>query len=151
MFMGPPFKFGEQAATAMAQMACLAGSEDTLPQGGVLSPYIANMLCRRLDARLAGLAKTWKCRFTRYADDCVFSTNDVKNFNAEKFTARITAIIEDEGFQLNHDKTRVMYPHERQMVTGIVVNDGINVNRRYYRSLRALLHNWESMAFPLSW
>ncbi len=143
MFMGPPFKFGEQAATSMAQMACLAGPEDTLPQGGVLSPYIANMLCRRLDARLAGLAKTWKCRFTRYADDCVFSTNDVNNFNAVKFTARITAIIEDEGFQLNHDKTRVMYPHERQMVTGIVVNDGINVNRRYYRSLRALLHNWD--------
>jgi RNA-directed DNA polymerase len=53
MFMGPPFKFGEEAATAMAQMSCLAGSEDTLPQGGVLSPYIANMLCRRLDARLA--------------------------------------------------------------------------------------------------
>jgi retron-type reverse transcriptase len=144
MFLGPPFKFGEQAATAMAQISCLAGSEDTLPQGGVLSPYIANLLCRRLDARLAGLAKTWKCRFTRYADDCIFSTNDLKNFNAEKFTAFIKGIFEEEGFQINDDKTRVMYSNERQMVTGIVVNDGININRRYYRSLRALLHNWDT-------
>jgi retron-type reverse transcriptase len=144
MFLGPPFKFGEQAATAMAQMSCLAGSEDTLPQGGVLSPYVANMLCRRLDARLAGLAKIWKCRFTRYADDCIFSTNDLKNFNAEKFTALIISIFEEEGFQINDDKTRIMYPNDRQMVTGIVVNDGININRRYYRSLRALLHNWKS-------
>ncbi|MBT6489393.1 MAG: RNA-directed DNA polymerase, partial [Deltaproteobacteria bacterium] len=143
MFMSPPFKFGEQAATAMAQMSCLAGSEDVLPQGGVLSPYIANMLCRRLDARLAGLSRTWKCRFTRYADDCVFSTNDTKRLNAEKFVAQVEEIIREEGFQINPDKTRVMYPHERQMVTGVVVNDGININRRYYRSLRALLHNWK--------
>ena len=143
MFQAPPFNFGGEAATAMAQLACLEEPGCGLPQGGVLSPYIANMICRRLDARLAGLAKKWKCRFTRYADDIVFSTNDTKRVNTERLVEEISLILSDEGFVVNDDKTRVMTRSERQMVTGVVVNDGINVNRRYYRSLRALLHNWK--------
>ncbi len=53
-------------------------------------------------------------------------------------------MVEGEGFVINIAKTRVLRSSDRQIVTGIVVNDGLNVTRKYLRSLRAILHNIEN-------
>jgi RNA-directed DNA polymerase len=143
MFMAKPFEFGEKAATIMAQLACLDDKSGILPQGGSLSPYIANMMCRRLDQRLAQVARSHRCHFTRYADDITFSTNDVSQENIEDLIKETSTVIDDENFIVNNDKTKILTPEERQVVTGIIVNDGINVNRRYVRNLRATLRNCE--------
>jgi len=42
-----------------------------LPQGACASPAITNILCRHLDARLAGLARRFGYTYSRYADDLV--------------------------------------------------------------------------------
>ena len=34
-----------------------------------------------------------------------------------------------------------MRKSDRQVVTGIVVNEGLNVNRKYIKNLRAIIHN----------
>lgn len=141
--MAPPFKFGKEAATAMAHMACLDDESSALPQGGVLSPYIANMICRRMDRRLAQLAKDNRCRYTRYADDMTFSTNDKRNLNAKVFLDKTYDIIESENFSVNRNKEKILTPKDRQIVTGIVVNEGMNVNRKYIRNLRATIYNCE--------
>ena len=144
MFMSYPFEFGEKAATIMAQLACLDDKTGELPQGGPLSPYIANMMCRRLDKRLAEVARSHRCHFTRYADDITFSTNDKSQNNIDSLIKETSLVIESEGFVVNKDKTKVLTPEERQVVTGIIVNDGINVNRRFVRDLRATLFNCDS-------
>jgi RNA-directed DNA polymerase len=143
MFMAPPFNFGREAATTMAQMACLDDEIGALPQGGVLSPYISNMLCRRLDKKLAIVAQENKCRYSRYADDLTFSTNDVVHFRQKKFLKKVSKAVEKENFAINETKTRCLTRSERQIVTGIVINDGVNVNRKYVRNIRAILYNCE--------
>lgn len=143
MFQGQPFQFGEQAALCLAQISCIDEDNGPLPQGGATSPYIANMLCRRMDKRLAKLASTSKCLYTRYADDITFSTNDVKNTNPEILIEKMLEIVKSEGFIPNDEKTRILHPSDRQVVTGIIVNKGLNVNRKYLMTLRAIIRNCE--------
>jgi RNA-directed DNA polymerase len=142
MFTKYPFQFGLQAASALARISCLPESEGgALPQGGITSPYIANMLCRKMDFRLMKLAESMRMHYSRYADDLTFSTN-VK-VDVTVFLARVEEILLDEGFRIQLDKTRVMKPADRQVVTGIILNNGLNVNRRYIKRLRAILYNME--------
>ena len=114
-----------------------------LPQGAPTSPAITNIICRKLDRRLAGLASKYQFVYTRYADDFTFSaTNDVNN-NLTKILWGIRQIIKDEGFNLHPDKTRIMRKGVRQEVTGIVVNEKLNVNSRELKKFRALLFQIE--------
>lgn len=141
MFSGPQFNLPTSWATIIAQISCLDINYGGLPQGGVISPYISNLITRKLDARLHGLANEFKMHFTRYADDMTFSTN--ANIDISIFLGRAYKIIEEERFTVNEEKTRIMYPWNRQAVTGVIVNDGLNVNRKYIRNIRAILHNCE--------
>lgn len=143
MFKAYPFRFDKDVATTLAQLSCVNDEKGVLPQGGVLSPYIANMICRHMDARLAELAIDNRCHFTRYADDITFSTNNISRIDTEGIIEKIYEIIIDEHFSPNKIKTKVLTPKDRQVVTGIVVNDGVNVNRRYIRNIRATLRNCE--------
>jgi retron-type reverse transcriptase len=112
-----------------------------LPQGACTSPALSNLLARRMDARLGGLARKLQYIYTRYADDLTFSCD----LNATPLTgyllSRVRHIIRDEHFEINEAKTRVQRPNVRQSVTGIVVNRRPNVPRRITRQLRAILHH----------
>ena len=69
------------------------------PQGAVTSPALSNLICLRLDRRLAGLCSRRNIVFTRYADDITFSTN---NRNAlPRLLPSVYRILRDEGFEPN--------------------------------------------------
>lgn len=139
MFQAPPFKFSREKSIVYAQICCLPEDNGPLPQGGITSPYISNMICRKLDSRFLEYANKEKFHYSRYADDLTFSTDENVNYGKlEKFVAKI---LTDEGFQINKSKSRLMKKSDRQVVTGVVVNEGLNVNRKYIRSLRALIYN----------
>lgn len=40
--------------------------DDELPQGAVTSPYLANLICRKLDLRIAGYCNKRNIVYTRY-------------------------------------------------------------------------------------
>jgi retron-type reverse transcriptase len=114
-----------------------------LPQGAPCSPAITNLICRRLDARLAGLAAKLGFAYTRYADDLTFSASGE---DAKKVGALLRAaqeIVRAEGFEPHPDKTRVMRRGARQEVTGLVVNDRLGAPREAVRRARAALHRAE--------
>jgi RNA-directed DNA polymerase len=52
-------------------------------------------------------------------------------------------IVSEHDFEVNETKTRLMTHTNRQRVTGLVVNEKVNVPRDYVRALRNLLYIWE--------
>lgn len=108
-----------------------------LPQGAPTSPAISNILCRRLDSRLHSMAAKLGFSYTRYADDVTFSCE--KNGNVQQLLWRCKQIIQDEGFRVHPDKTRVMRKHQKQEVTGVVVNDKPSIDRQTLKRFRALI------------
>lgn len=122
----------------------VGSGERFLPQGAPTSPAITNILCYRLDCRMEGLAKKFGYIYTRYADDLTFSCatpEAVKNINAlKKF---VLQIVEDEGFILHPNKTKIMRKGAKKEVTGIVVNEKPSLDRNKVRQFRALLHQIE--------
>ncbi len=112
-----------------------------LPQGAPTSPALANLCAYGLDVRLTGLARASGAAYTRYADDLTFSGDAAFGGRAERLLTAVARIAEEEGYRLNSRKTRVMPAHQRQTVTGIVVNAHNNFARDDFDALKALLHN----------
>lgn len=107
-------------------------------QGAPTSPALCNAVLRRLDHRLAGLGRKYDFDYTRYADDLTFSGRDPTKI---KLLITIAACIaREEGLPLNDRKTRVMRAGQRQIVTGVTVNQTAGLSRPERRRLRAALH-----------
>ncbi len=121
----------------------VALGERYLPQGACTSPTLSNIICRSLDHRLYKLAQSMNWTYSRYADDLVFS-HENSQAELKSLLGLSRKIIAEESFIINEDKTMVMRPHQRQSVTGIVVNDGeMRISRRDMRRFRAFLHQYE--------
>jgi hypothetical protein len=118
----------------LARLCCLNG---TLPQGAATSPTLSNIAAHRLDSRLSGLAKSWELRYTRYADDLTFSGNHI----SLRFLELVNRTVDEEGFQVNAEKTRLCRGDGRRVVTGLSVSgDQLRIPREYKRKLRQEVH-----------
>ena len=136
------FELKPPVATVLAQIACY---QNELPQGSPCSPIISNLIGHVLDGRLARFAKTHKCTYSRYADDITFSTSR-KDFPPEiaVSTAGATWQVSDElrarikaaGFEINDKKTRMQFRGSRQVTTGLMVNEKVNIRQEYFRTAR---------------
>lgn len=113
-----------------------------LPQGSPTSPILTNILCEKLDRRLQGLARRFRIRYTRYADDITFSSN-FNVFEDDNFLNELSRIITDQNLLINSDKTRLQKRGFRQEVTGLIVNDKVNVHRRYIKQIRMWIYYME--------
>jgi RNA-directed DNA polymerase len=147
LFKAWPFEYPAQLADAMARLTCHLGA---LPQGAPTSPIISNFICRRMDRDLARLAAKERCHFSRYADDLIFSTNQhlfppaigLVDEGVALAGDSLKTVVTQNGFSINTEKTTLTRETQRQRVTGIVVNEKVNVPREYVRSLRSLLYIW---------
>ena len=153
IFKQKPFSFPPHVASLLADICCVNNS---LPQGAPTSPILSNFACRKLDNELTKLAKEFKCTYSRYADDITFSTN-MKSFPKELIEFirddnneivifigdSLRHIIYSNGFKINHSKVRINSKNNRQSVTGLIVNDRINLPRTYIKNVKSMLFNWE--------
>lgn len=147
------FELNEEIALTIARIATFRENDEEvgyLPQGSPCSPVISNLFTAMLDSRLVKLCKKNKCVYTRYADDITISTN-LKEFPKEILTIDEDLIILNErlirqfetfGFNINNKKTRLANRKQRQVVTGLVVNKKVNINRIYYKATRAMVDSF---------
>lgn len=151
--MAPPFSLSPQVAGVVSS---LCTHNRSLPQGAPTSPLLSNLLVKGLDKSLVRLARQHACKYTRYCDDLVFSCDrhqfprllaywdDRSDPDGELVIGEaLGAAIAAAGLKINPEKLSLKRPHQRQMVTGSVVNDRLNIPREYVRALRTVLHVWE--------
>lgn len=140
------FNLNPEVATTIAQIAC---DGHALPQGSPCSPVISELIAQILDMRLVRLAKKYKVTYTRYADDITFSTSqkefpkglavqDASDPSLWQLSTELESKITSSGFSINSGKTRMHFRGSRQMVTGLVVNEKVNIRSNYYRQSRAM-------------
>ena len=154
----PPLNFTREAASLIAGFCCMqvpnpnaTGSRDKyryiLPQGSPCSPILTNLVCSKLDRRLNGLAKRFDLNCTRYADDITFSSSHNIYSKDGEFFKELKRIIEGQGFRINEGKTRLQNKSMRQEVTGVTVNEKMNVSRKFVREVQSILFIWERYGY----
>jgi RNA-directed DNA polymerase len=151
MFQSHPLNLSYSVATVLAHLCCHNGK---LPQGAPTSPIISNMISYRLDKQLQTLASNNRCTFTRYVDDITFSFTQTRGRLPKAIVIltrdlqlslgnELLKLISDNGFKVNASKTRIASRSYRQEVTGIIVNERMNVSRRYIKQTRSMLYAWK--------
>ncbi|MBI4546863.1 MAG: RNA-directed DNA polymerase [Ignavibacteriae bacterium] len=131
--------YSEMAAVTLTRLCTYFGG---LPQGGVTSPALSNLVCLKVDRRLGGLASHRNMVFTRYADDITFSTNN-RNALCRVLTL-VFEIIRNEGFEPNLEKVRLLGPRTQCRITGLVKNSSearFGIGKKKKIRMRAVMHN----------
>ncbi len=128
---------------AADRLAELCTYDGVLPQGAPTSPRLSNLLNYRLDTRLTRLAAFYGATYTRYADDLIFSFNEDHRRNPRRIVRMAEILCNEEGYRVHvRRKLRIRRRHQRQEVTGLVVNEGVRLPRETRRWLRAVEHRY---------
>ena len=125
--------YRKPVAVLLANLCCL---DDSLPQGAPTSPYLSNVIANSLDYKIVDFIENKNIRYTRYADDLTFSGD----FDESVVINKVREIVSSEGYKINPDKIRLRKRNQRQEVTGIVVNEKLQVSRKDRRDFRRVLY-----------
>ncbi|GIV42925.1 MAG: hypothetical protein KatS3mg035_0048 [Bacteroidia bacterium] len=99
--------------------------------------------------------------YTRYADDITFSSQHNIYNKDDEFLKELKRIIEEyhlykfpdktitlgPPLQIHEKKIRLRKKNQRQEVTGLVVNEKVNVRRKYVKQIRMWLYYWEKYGY----
>ena len=119
-------------------------SKSSLPQGTHSSPSIANLVFKPIDSDLGKLANYYDFRYTRYGDDLCFSSTE-KRHAPKDFVNQIFKIVRKNNFIINQRKISFTRKHQKQVVTGILVNGGeCSLPRKRVKRIRAGLYQLDN-------
>lgn len=114
-------------------------ANDVLPQGGVTSTCLANIVCSRMHRVLRIIAARMHLKFTAYVDDLIFSGE-----NPAAIINIATRVVNKYGFKVKEEKTVVM--RSKQEVLGLCATPALDhprLPRRKRYLLKAMLYNLE--------
>lgn len=140
--------YSKPVCVMLSRLCTLHGS---LPQGAPTSPMLSNMFFMDADQKIFHYCRERKIQYTRYADDMIFSGNDIYTNHLISY---VKMLLTSKHLELNASKTKVMGRGARQRVTGVVVNDKMQVQRGYRDKIRqevyyitkyGLTSHWENI------
>lgn len=128
-------------AEAAALLTQLTTHDGGLPQGAPTSPRLSNLINLPLDAQLERWVASYKGVYTRYADDITVSFPKDYPRHVRGTIQQVRRAAKRHGYRVHtRGKLRVLRRHQQQRVTGLVVNDKVNLTRAKRRWLRAVEH-----------
>lgn len=160
-----PFNFTDEIANLITNICSVRIKENSckrvLPQGSPASPILSNIVFAVFDKYILHSSTRRGIIYTRYADDLTFSSDKDFYYN-RRFSLSSLFPYNSEFYhdthlrqffyftrilRINKKKTRKCKSGQRKIVTGIVVNEKLNVKRDYVREIRDLLYIWEKYGY----
>lgn len=120
--------------------------DDHLTQGSPTSAYISNLVMKEFDEEIGNWCELNKIDYTRYSDDMTFSGD----FNPSEIITKVRKMLYKLGLELNDSKIHVIYRSSSQKVTGIVVNEKVQVSSKYRKRIRQEVYYIKKIWFKLS-
>ncbi len=117
--------------------------KESLPQGAPTSPAITNIIMYDFDEKIGEYCRQKGVSYTRYCDDMTFSGD----FDEKEIITFVKEELKKLGLFLKNRKTVVIPSIKRQTVTGIVVNEKINLTKEYKKKIRQEMYYIEKFGF----
>jgi len=114
----------------------LCTKDHCLPQGAPTSPYLSNIYFKIADENIASFCRKRGIKYTRYADDLTFSGD----FDEEELKTTVCLLLEGLKLKINSSKTKLMKQGQQQKVTGVVVNEKLQVSFKQRNQLRSTMY-----------
>ena len=106
-----------------------------LPQGACTSPSVSNLVMARLDQRILKYCQVFNIRYTRYADDLLFSSQSFDFQRKRWFLKKIKHILGTNQFEINYSKNK--YGKNQLALNGYILsNAGLRLSRNRLSDIR---------------
>jgi len=127
--------YSENGAALIVALCCYGQG---LAQGSPASPVLSNLAFRSVDLQLLQIAEQSHLRYTRYADDIVFSGLGIF---PEELPSDVRRIIESHGWMIADHKEALSLSPKRLKVHGLLVNgQKPRLTKGYRNRIRAYKH-----------
>ena len=123
-------KLDKESLETLIRLTCF---NYRLPMGSPTSPVLSNYAALQLDEELEVFCRNCGITYTRFADDCSFSSHqEIDHKTIRIIRDTITA----QRFLINEEKVKLYTPGDTKMVTGIVVGTtGLRLSDLYMERL----------------
>lgn len=127
--------YPDRVAPLLAGLMCYKGY---LAQGSPASPVLSNLILRNIDQELRMISDEYRVRFTRYADDIVFS--GLEQF-PEDLGGRVRELFDATPWSLSAEKEYYSQIPKRLKVHGLLVHgERPRLTKGYRNRIRAYKH-----------
>ncbi|MBF8436535.1 LegC family aminotransferase [Halanaerobiaceae bacterium Z-7014] len=133
----------EDNPTVLDLINDLVTINDFLPQGAITSPVLSNIVFRQLDIRFQKYCRKINIKYSRYADDLLFSSKE-SYLHKRNFTNKIRHILKDKGFKLNFTKT--IKSQNEISLNGFVVGNNIRLSRKRNHDISMILYLYDNQS-----
>lgn len=106
--------------------------DNHLTQGSPTSAYISNLVMKDFDDELGNWCTSKNISYTRYSDDMTFSGD----INPNEIIIKVKNMLNKLGLRLNKNKIHVINRSASQNITGIIVNEKLQVSSKYRKKIR---------------
>lgn len=118
--------------------------EKSIIQGAVTSPLISNIVFRSLDIRISRYCRRYSIKYTRYADDLLFSSENSRVYS-DIFMSGITKILASKCFYINYKK--IIRSRGEISLGGYVISDTIRLSRKKLSNINRVLFFLENNTY----